>query len=59
MTHVKLGEKVFLCPMYDDLLELAQDMVLCSFLTDVIQVSFGDLDNVELHVELDVAFAPT
>ena len=45
--------------MYDDLFELAQDLVLCSFLAGVVQASLGYLDDVELHVELDVAFVPT
>ena len=45
--------------MYDDLLELAQDVVLCGFLADVVQASLSDLDNVELHVELDVVFVLT
>ena len=45
-------------PMYDDLLELAQDVVLCSFLTDVVQALLGDPNDVEAHVELKVAFVP-
>ena len=39
--------------MYDDLIE---DVVLCSFLADVVQAWLGYLDDVELHVEHDVAF---